>query len=709
MNTGTILRNLNLLEYTDNNINKQNLLAINFILKFYKLPLLNDECLITEDVESLLHNLLPQHGLIGRSIELKNDWYKYSMGAIIGKMHTGETIVFLPKLITGYSYLNCKTMDISKVTKKNMYLFKSNAFYFNKSLPKRSLNIFDLFKYILYSIPLSKYILLFLSYLIITLLGLVLPKINNYIFNNVIYESSHKSLLIVSYILFGVTIITSLFTIINRTIIYNIRTTISSTLQNSLMDRILSLPISFFKEYSSGNITKRFQNFISVISQMIDTMLITILTVLFSLIYLIQILNMIPELATPALILTLSIIILIVFFIITQISVYTKLNRNDVKVSSSFFSLISGIQKIKLDQAEKSSFNYWAKKYKNSAKLLYNPPFILKIQPNISLIYNYVITIIMYCIAVNSNISISSFITFSVAFGIITSALSSLSDVSIVFAQFYSTVNLLNPILSTIPDNTNSKTPIKITGNVEIKNVSFKYNEQSKNILNNFSLKISSGQYIAITGPTGCGKSTLLRLLLGFNIAQCGTITYDNVNIVDINLKNLRKQIGTVLQDGKLFTGSIFENITFFNNDFNMDDAWRAAEIAEIADDIRNMPMGMFTMISEGDGSISGGQKQRILIARAIISQPKILILDEATSALDNITQDNLINSLEKLDCTKIVVAHRLSTLQHCDKIIMIDNGEVLDEGTYEYLIKNSTTFYNFVSKQQLDNNNIIN
>ena len=395
----------------------------------------------------------------------------------------------------------------------------------------------------------------------------------------------------------------------------------------------------------------------------------------------------------------------IIVFIVLQTKVYIKMNKNDVKVSSKFFSLICGIQKLKLAGAEEKAFSYWNESYKKSAKLLYNPPFILKIQTSFGLISSYASTIIIYCIAAASNISIASFMSFIIAFNMITASLTSLANISIVFAQFYSTIKILDSILSTIPDyNYNNQITQKLSGNIKLNNVSFKYSEKSKNVINNFSLDIAKGEYLAITGPTGCGKSTLLRLLLGFDSPQSGSIKYDNIDINSLNIRNLRKQIGTVLQDGKLFPGSIFDNITFFEPSLTIEDAWKAAEIAQIADDIRNMPMGMFTIISEGDGSISGGQKQRLLIARAVVSNPKILILDEATSALDNITQKNLVDSLQQLNCTKIVIAHRLSTLQFCDKIIMIENGKIIEKGTYNSLINNKQKFFYFVKRQQVSN-----
>lgn len=691
--------------YLNENELLENKLALNIILKYYKSNLISESSHRYENLEYMLTNLIPARGLNYRLITLKESWYKNCTGALIGKMKSGETIVFLPKVLSGYKYINCRTKKVHNVTKKSVDLFESGAIAFNKSLPEKTLDIWDFFKYMISIIPSSKYILLFLANLIVSLLGLVLPRVNNLIFSDIIINKSYSKLLSVTYVLFLITIAETLFTIISRTLVYNIRTIISVSSQNALMSRILSLPVSFFKEYSSGDIAKRLQNFISVISVMIDTIAITILSVLFSSIYIVQIARITPTLSIPVLIISLVMLTCIIVFIVLQTKVYIKMNKNDVKVSSKFFSLICGIQKLKLAGAEEKAFSYWNESYKKSAKLLYNPPFILKIQTSFGLISSYASTIIIYYIAAASNISIASFMSFIIAFNMITASLTSLANISIVFAQFYSTIKILTPILSTIPDqNYNNRITQKLSGNIKLNNVSFKYSEKSKNVINNFSLDIAKGEYLAITGPTGCGKSTLLRLLLGFDSPQSGSIRYDNIDINSLNIRSLRKQIGTVLQDGKLFPGSIFDNITFFEPVLTIEDAWKAAEIAQIADDIRNMPMGMFTIISEGDGSISGGQKQRILIARAVVSNPKILILDEATSALDNITQKNLVDSLQQLNCTKIVIAHRLSTLQFCDKIIMIENGKIIEEGTYNSLINNKQKFFYFVKRQQASN-----
>jgi ABC-type bacteriocin/lantibiotic exporter with double-glycine peptidase domain len=208
---------------------------------------------------------------------------------------------------------------------------------------------------------------------------------------------------------------------------------------------------------------------------------------------------------------------------------------------------------------------------------------------------------------------------------------------------------------------------------------------------------------VAIVGKTGCGKSTLMRLLLGFETPQKGAVYYDGRDLKTLDLKSLRRRIGSVMQNGKLFMGDIFSNITVSAPWLTPDDAWEAAELAGLAEDIREMPMGMYTLISEGQGGISGGQRQRLFIARAVAPKPKILLFDEATSALDNLTQKQVSDALDQMKCTRVVIAHRLSTIRQCDRIIVLDQGKIIEDGSYEELIERNGFFAELVSRQRLD------
>ena len=329
-------------------------------------------------------------------------------------------------------------------------------------------------------------------------------------------------------------------------------------------------------------------------------------------------------------------------------------------------------------------------------RLLNTMPFFIKI-----VVFS---TIILYYMAIKSGITVSAYFGFMAAYGSVMGAFNAFSNIALSLAQIRPILEMAEPFLNTVPESSESKEIVTdISGNVEMAHVSFKYNENGPYILDDVSLKIKDGDYVAIVGRTGCGKSTFVRLLLGFETPEKGGIYYDGRDLTTLDKASLRKNIGTVTQDGGLFQGDIYSNIVITNPSLTIDDAWQAAETAKIADDIKGMPMGMFTMISEGQGGVSGGQKQRLMIARAIAPRPKLLIFDEATSALDNVTQRQISEALDGMGCTRIVVAHRLSTIKHCDRIIVLDDGHIIEDGTYDELIKEDGFFAELVARQRLD------
>ena len=264
---------------------------------------------------------------------------------------------------------------------------------------------------------------------------------------------------------------------------------------------------------------------------------------------------------------------------------------------------------------------------------------------------------------------------------------------------------MAEPILKAEPEVTADKeTVASVSGSIEMNHVTFRYEENTPYILKDLSLRIKAGEYVAIVGRTGCGKSTLVRLLLGFEKPEKGAVFYDRHDLNSLDPRQLRRHIGVVIQNGQLFQGDIFSNITISAPHLTLSDAWEAAETAGIAQDIREMPMGMQTMISEGPGGgVSGGQKQRLMIARAIAPKPRILIFDEATSALDNKTQKQVSDALDRMKCTRTVIAHRLSTVRGCDRILVMDQGAIIEEGTYEELIGRNGVFTDLVARQRLD------
>ena len=368
------------------------------------------------------------------------------------------------------------------------------------------------------------------------------------------------------------------------------------------------------------------------------------------------------------------------------------------------YAVLNGVQKIRLSGSEKRAFARWGRLYARGAQLDYNPPMFLKINRVLITALSLGGTVILYYLAVKTQVSTSDYFAFNMAYGKVMAAFSALAGIAISAASIKPVLEMAEPILKAEPEVTSEKQRVdRLSGQIEINNVSFRYEENMPYVLTNMSLSISAGEYVAIVGRTGCGKSTLVRLLLGFEKPERGAIFYDARDMSTLDPRTLRKHIGVVTQNGQLFQGDIFSNITISAPQLTLDEAWEAAELAGIAQDIREMPMGMQTLISEGQGGVSGGQKQRLMIARAVAPKPKILIFDEATSALDNKTQKQVSDALDGLKCTRIVIAHRLSTIRHCDRILVMDKGAIIEEGTYEELIAKKGTFAELVERQRLD------
>jgi ABC-type bacteriocin/lantibiotic exporter with double-glycine peptidase domain len=260
----------------------------------------------------------------------------------------------------------------------------------------------------------------------------------------------------------------------------------------------------------------------------------------------------------------------------------------------------------------------------------------------------------------------------------------------------------LEPILTTEPETDELKAyPGQLKGRIELSHVHFRYQADGPWIVRDVSLLIEPGEFVALVGPSGSGKSTLVRLMLGFDHAEKGSVYYDGQALSTLDLREVRSQLGVVLQAGRLMPTDIYRNIIGGDTSLTLDDAWQAARLAGFADDVAEMPMGMQTYISEGGGGLSGGQKQRLLIARALVRKPRILFFDEATSALDNRTQAVVAESMAQMQATRVVIAHRLSTIRHADRICVVEQGQIVEQGSYDELMKLGGIFAHLAQRQQ--------
>ncbi len=678
--------------------------AVAEVLRFYHIkPREVPETI--KDFNEQLEYLLRPNGIMRRPVKLDKGWYKEAVGPyLVTRRSNGATVAMIPAKLTGYCFTESATGKKVKVTSKNEGDFNPDAIAFYRPFPLKKLSIADLLKYILSTMSVSDFALYGIATIAVTAVGLITPKLQNFIFSTVIEAESIRLLWSVAIFLICVSISQMMISAAKELLLARMNTKMSIYVQSATMMRVMSLPHSFFKEYSSGELSSRAQYVSSLCNMLVSTLLSTGLTSVFSLIYIGQIFEYAPALVVPALVI---IIVTVVFSVVSSMvqMKYSKMSMElGAKESGLSYSMISGIQKIKLAGAEKRVFAKWASEHAREAKIEYNPPAYIKYNSVLSMLISSIGMIVMYYVSVESGISVADYYAFNTAYGMVSGAFSALAGIALTVANIKPILDMAKPILGAVPEVSEGKQVItRLAGGIEINNVTFRYNENMPNVLDNLSLKITPGQYVAIVGSTGCGKSTLMRLLLGFETPQRGAVYYDGRDISTVDLKSLRRKIGVVMQNGKLFTGDVFSNITISAPQLTMDSAWEAAELAGIADDIRAMPMGMHTLISEGSGGISGGQRQRLMIARAIAPKPKILMLDEATSALNNLTQKKVSESLDKLKCTRIVIAHRLSTIKQCDRIIFLEKGHIVEDGTYDELIALGGKFAELVERQRLD------
>ncbi len=678
--------------------------AFDEILKFYHIKTREIPDNIKDRNEQLEYLLRP-HGIMRRTVTLSKGWYKDAIGAMLGvRKSDGKVTALIPAGFSGYVYTDPETGRRVKITSKNESLFEEEAIAFYKPLPLKKLGIPDLMRYILGTLSAGDFVLIAAATLAISLIGMLSPKLNNILFSDVINSGSMRPLFAITVFMVCVSISSMLIGAVKQLIMARINTKMSVSVQAATMSRVLSLPAGFFKNYSSGELSSRAQYINSLCNMLVSMVLSTGLTSVFSLVYISQIFRYAPALVAPALVITLITVAFSLVSTIVQMKLQKKQMELSSKESGMSYALISGVQKIKLSGSEKRAFARWGNLFAQQARLSYDPPTFIKINAVISTAISLAGTLVMYGAAVTSGVSVADYYAFDTAYGMVSGAFMSLAGIALSAAQIKPIMDMVKPILDAVPEISEGKQVItRLSGGVELNNVSFRYNENMPLVVDNMSLKIRPGQYVAIVGATGCGKSTLMRLMLGFETPQKGAVYFDGRDIATVDLKSLRRNIGVVMQNGKLFSGDIFSNIIISAPWLTMDDAWRAAELSGIAEDIRRMPMGMHTIISEGSGGVSGGQRQRLMIARAIAPKPKILMFDEATSALDNITQKKVSESLDSLKCTRIVIAHRLSTIKQCDRIIVLDKGRIIEDGKYDELIENGGYFAELVARQRLD------
>ena len=661
---------------------------------------LEDTDLLTP--EEQLTGILRPRGIMMRDIQLTGEWWRECVGPLLGYAKDGRLVALVPtKTGLGYQYRQ-QDGTIRQVSHRVMAEeLKPKAVTFTKALPLRPLKLKDLIAFTWSVVSGPNALLLVVCALVVVFLGMFTPMANKLIFDTVIPTGDAVDLLPITGLLIGATVGTLLLTLTRNLYIIRIQHIIELHVQNAVMARTFLLSPTFFSKHSSGELTAKLQN-VSVLASLVnETIVGALLSGILSIIYLVQVYYYGGSLLWPA-----------IAIIGAQAAVFALNYRRSVKMRHHYteraaklsgleYNLFAGIQKLKLTGSENRAFARWLDRYGDAARFLYNPLFTYRLYPALTALLGLGGTMLIFWSTLKNGVSTSDYIAFNSAFGMITASLVQLNGVLPSISQIRPLLESVKPILEAVPEMEDKAPQVqRLSGKIEISGLSFRYSDDGPLILNDLSLTIKPGEYVGIVGKSGCGKSTLMRLMLGFEYPLSGGVYYDNYDLAKVDKASLRRRIGCCLQSGSLFTGDLFHNITITAPWATHDEAWEALRLACLEDDVRRMPMGLHTMVSEGGGGFSGGQKQRLLIARALISKPDIIFFDEATSALDNIAQKTVSDNLDALKCTRVVIAHRLSTIRHCDRIIVLDKGRIAEQGTFEELMANQGLFYEMAQRQ---------
>ncbi|CAK0757033.1 NHLP bacteriocin export ABC transporter permease/ATPase subunit [Azospirillaceae bacterium] len=639
-----------------------------------------------------------------RQVILRSGWWKKDVGPLVGFLKSNDQpVALIPRSPITYVLRNPVSAEEKPVTEETAADLWPGAFTFYPALPNQKITPFDILRFVFGQCR-SDLATILLTGALGGLIAAAVPMATAYIFGAVIPGHQTTQLIQAGLMLTVAAFSSTIFHFTRDIAQLRIEGRVAGVLQAAFMDRLLRLPNAFFTKYSAGDLAQRTLA-IEVIRRTLTGMVLgSLFSGIFSIFSFALLFVYSPLVAVIASILIAVLIGMTIFCGLRLIDAVDRAEDMAGAINSIVLELITGIVKLRLAGAEDRAFNLWGKKFAAFRnKKIESRSIMNNFQVFWSGFEILGLTIVFAAIGfLGGKMSTSAFLAFIAAFSSLFAAIHEMARSVLVIYSIVPKYRRAEPILTTLPEINISKTdPGALSGEFEANGVVFRYSQNGPRILDGLSIKVQAGSFVALVGPSGCGKSTLMRLLLGLDHPELGGIYYDGRDLRGLNLQSVRQQIGVVLQNNRLMPGSIYENIRGATR-ATVDDCWEAAAATGLEQDIRAMPMTMHTVLTEGASTLSGGQVQRILLARAIVSKPRILLLDEATSALDNITQAVVIENLDRLSITRLVIAHRLSTIINADAIYVLSNGQVIESGNYHELLHHNGLFSELARRQSL-------
>jgi NHLM bacteriocin system ABC transporter ATP-binding protein len=646
-----------------------------------------------------------------RQVTLSDQWWQQDCGkAMVAYTRSSHRPVALLQVTPSlYELLDPVAQTRLRVDTKIAATLEPVAYIFYRSLPERIHKTTELIRFTLFG--LQKELLVILTTGVgVALLGMVTPYATGILIDNAIPDRNRSLLVQIGLGLLLVALFTALFSLVQRFALLRMETTAEVSTQAAIWDKLLKLPVSFFRQYNTGDLQSRVTS-VKEINRLVTGITTTkLLGGSFALLNLF----LLCYYSLPLAMVAVAIALVITIFTTVSGTILTRKIQPLLEIRGNIFGqtvqLINGVGKLKVAGAEKRAFAAWSKNYTEQTKLDLSTQYIEDLVALVNTVLPTITTGILFAVAVTlfdqgqntgqAGLTLGTFVAFNAAFNIFINGATNLSSAITDISQIIPLWKRTKPILETLPEvESHKEDPGRLIGRINLDRVCFGYDRDKPLILENININVEPGEFIALVGSSGSGKSTLLRLLLGFETPESGSIYYDGRDLASLDVTAVRRQMGVVLQSGKIASGSIWENLAS-GAQTTINEAWSALSLTGFAQEVREMPMGIHTVISEGGGNLSGGQRQRLLIAKALILKPRILLFDEATSALDNKTQAIVSENLDKLKVTRIVIAHRLSTIRHADRIYVLQGGKVVQQGNFIELAEKEGLFALLMKRQ---------
>ncbi|MET9527536.1 NHLP bacteriocin export ABC transporter permease/ATPase subunit [Streptomyces coeruleorubidus] len=617
-----------------------------------------------------------------RSVRLDGRWWRDDVGPLVGHRALSGAPVALLWRRGGYVAVHPSTGRETPIEKANADEFEPRAVMFYRPLPERRLSPLRLLRFCMQGTRRDLTGLL-LSGLVTVAIGALVPIATGKVLGEFVPKAQTDLIVQVCLAVMVSSVVAAAFMLLQNLTILRLEGRVEATLQPAVWDRLLRLPTRFFTERSTGELASAAMGISSIRRLLAGVGPTVAQSVTVGAMNLGLLLWFSVPMAMAAVGMLVVIAAVFLGLGLWQVRWQRRLVVLSNKLNNQAFQTLRGLPKLRVAAAENYAYAAWASQFARSRELQQKVGRIKNLTSVLGAVYLPLCTLLMFMLLAGparGSMSAAAFLTFNTS---VTMVLTSVTQLTNAFVSAVAALPLfeeIKPVLDATPEvRTASTRPGPLSGALEARRLSFRYSDDGPLVLDDVSFEVRPGEFVAVVGPSGCGKSTLLRLLIGFDRPVSGSVLYDGQDLAALDQSAVRRQCGVVLQHAQPFTGSILDVICG-TEPYTPEEAMAAAEMAGLAEDIKRMPMGLHTIVS-GSGAVSGGQRQRLMIAQALIRRPRILFFDEATSALDNETQRTVIESTKALNATRIVIAHRLSTVLDADRVVVMEDGKVVQQG----------------------------